>query len=181
MEREDYIINDLFSLQIDLGKPYREGGFGLCHGYADQTHRQDPHRGAGEGVLVCDCRKRSSSSQRTVREQREVSCASASPISAFSSWTAVTEHQAVYQQKEGFFSWLHKKAVRPCCSCNFSPAQLTKMYKSGTNIFLINFPVIFYRCCKQHWSYPSSVHCGGLRVCNRAQSILCSQFQVFAT
>lgn len=49
-----------------------------------------------------------------------------------------------------------------------------------TNIFLINFPVTFYRCCKLHWSYPFSVHCNGLWVCNRAQSILCSQFRVFA-
>lgn len=182
MEKVECITNCLLSLQIELGDPYHEGGFRLCRG------RADPQAGCGsgsrEGALAHGCTQHSSSGPRAVWEQRgAVSRTSASPVSAFSSWAAVTEHRAVCQQKEGsfFFSWLHKEAVRPSCSCNLSPAQLTKMYTSGTDIFLINFPITFYRCCKLHWSWAFSLCCRGLWLCNRAQSILCSQYRIFAT
>jgi len=92
MGRVEYITNYHFSLKIGLGKPYREGGFSLCCGSADP--QAGPTSGSWRGAPARSHMKCSSSSgQRAVQELRGgASCASASPVYAFSSSTAMTEH-----------------------------------------------------------------------------------------
>lgn len=114
-------------LKIDLGKPYREGGFVLCRACAA------PQAGPASGVLaravLAEEQQRRSGSRAQGAPRAEL----CSRIPSFCLFQLNCSDRAPScQQKEGFFfSQLHKEAVRPCCSCNLSPAQLTKMYKSG--------------------------------------------------
>lgn len=169
-----------FFLKIDFGKPYHERGSSLCHGYADpQTGPTLGSWWGGPGMKLSEVQQQRSESRPGAVRRSEL-CFSM-PCFCLFRLNCSDRATSCLSTERGFFSWLHKEAVRPCCSHNLSSSQLTKMYKLGTNVFLINFPVMFYRSCKLHWSYSFSIHCCGLWVCNRTQSVLCSQFQIFAT
>lgn len=168
MERIEYNINGFLSLEVVLGKPYREGGFILARGCAA------PQAGAGLGSGLCW--------QQQGQGWQGQSCAPRSPLLPFPAELQRQSTQLSANRKRDFFpaSCIRKQsdlAVLVIC------LQLSwlRCTSQETNIFLINFPVTFYRGCKPHWSYPFSVHCGELWVYNRAQSVLCSQFQIFAT
>lgn len=105
MERVEYIINDLFSLKIDrswkalpwgrlLSVPW------LCRP-TGRTHIGEPARGPWHAAA----RSTAAAAVREPSESSEEKWAALQhpPVSAFSSWTAVTEHWAACQEKEVFF------------------------------------------------------------------------------
>lgn len=160
-----------FPLQIGVGKPYREGGFiqwpcsptgrthsGLCWLESSSGGQGAPGRSKDRAVLpdpsFC---------------LFQLNCSARAPSCLSTERGMIFSPSCIRKQSD--------LAVLVIC------LQLSwlRCTSQETNIFLINFPVTFYRCYKLHWSYPFSVHCGELWVCNRAQSILRSQFQKSAT
>lgn len=147
-----------FSLKIDVGKPYREGGFILCHGCAAPQAGPTSWGSSGEGCAGW----RAAAALREPSGRAEDRAVLPYPL--FLPFPAELQRQSTelsVNRKKDFFSpsCIRKQsdlAVLVIC------LQLSwlRCTSQEMNIFLINFPVTFYRCCKLHWSYPSSVHCG---------------------
>lgn len=157
-----------WSLKIDPGKPYLEGGFRSSHGHADaQTG------GPSKGSLVCVAWAR--------WQQGGASCALASPS---------LPAPAALQWQSTELSVNRKRHFFPCCVRKQSDLAVLTICLQHSSLrgmrqelahLSYEFPIIFHRRCKLHSSCLFWVHCCGLRVCYWAQAILCSQFQIFAT
>lgn len=114
---------------------------------------QDPQQGCAGWE-----RQRRSGSSRAWQGQ---SCAPGSPFRLFQPNCSARAPSCLSTERGIFFfppSCIRKQsdlAVLVIC------LQLSwlRCTSQETNIFLINFPVTFSRCCKLHWSYPFSDHC----------------------